>query len=90
MQNQTPNRDNISSIVTLENRNKFTVSGVTKAISANETCICVQVGKTNMYVLGSMLHIEKLDTDTGILKGDGWVDTIRYNKSGNILRKIFK
>ena len=84
----TQNHDNITSKVTLDNRNRFAVTRVTKAISANENTISLLVGKTTMYITGSMLHVSKLDITTGMLEGDGWVDSIRYNKSGNIFRKL--
>ena len=87
------NNDTQESIVskfTLENRNKFIVTGVTRAISANQNNICVQVGKTNMYITGSMLHVSKLDTATGVMEGDGLVDSIRYGKTAGVIRKIFK
>ena len=86
----TQNHDNITSKVTLDNRNRFVVTGVTKAISANENNTSLLVGKTTMYITGSMLHVSKLDISTGVLEGDGWVDSIRYNKSGNVFRKIFR
>ena len=86
----TQNHDNITSKVTLDNRNRFVVTGVPKAISANENNISLLVGKTTMYITGSMLHVSKLDISTGVLEGDGWVDSIRYNKSGNVFRKIFR
>ena len=89
MQNQAT-QDSIVSKFTLENRNKFIVTGVTRAISANQNNICVQVGKTNMYITGSMLHVSKLDTTTGIMEGDGLVDSVKYGKSVGVIRKIFK
>ena len=89
MQN-APVRESISSKVILENRNKFTVTGVTQTLSANENCITLMVGKTTMYITGSMLHVSKLDIATGIMEGDGLVDTIKYGKSNKFLRKIFK
>ena len=90
MQNETLNKENINSNLTLNNRNKFIVTGVTRAVSANQTNICLVVGKTNMYITGTMLHISKLDITTGVCEGDGWVDTIKYGKSSGIIRKIFK
>lgn len=89
MQN-TPVKESISSKVILENRNKFTVTGVTQTLSANENCITLMIGKTTMYITGTMLHVSKLDVSTGIMEGDGFVDAIKYNKSNKLLRKIFK
>ena len=83
-------RDSINSKLFVDNRNKFSITGVTRAISANQTAICVMVGKTAMTITGSMLHISKLDIDNGILEGDGWVDNIKYGKSAGVFKRIFK
>lgn len=81
----------INSRVILDNRNKFSVTGVTRVVSTNEQNIVAEIGKTKMYITGSNLHISKLDVESGIIEGDGLVDSIRYNKnSQNVLKKMFK
>ncbi len=80
----------VNSRVVLDNRNKFSVTGVTKVISVSEQNIVAEVGKTRMYIAGSVLHVSKLDVDAGIIEGDGWVDSIKYNKKENLFTKMFK
>lgn len=83
-------QQSINSQVNLINRNNFSVTGVTKVVSSNEQCIVLQIDKTAMYIAGNNLHISRLDVSQGIVEGDGWVDSIRYNKSATLFKKLFR
>ncbi len=83
-------QQSINSQVNLTNRNNFSVTGVTKVVSSNEQCVVLQIDKTAMYITGSNLHISRLDVSQGIVEGDGWIDGIKYNKSTNLFKKLFK
>lgn len=79
--------------VVINNRNSISVTGVTKAESANETCIILCVLNTKMFISGHGLHIEKLDVDSGVVEAIGEIDAIKYNKTGkdgNMFKRIFK
>ena len=76
--------------VILENRNHLFVDGVTRVISANNTILLLQVDNTKMTITGRELHIEKLDVNTGEVEASGNIDSIKYNSSQNLLKKMFK
>ena len=76
--------------ITLSNRNKFTLEGVIEVISSSENGLYLKVQDNNMTITGSNIHIEKLDIENKILECSGNFDCIKYGKSGNIFKRIFK
>ena len=88
----TDNNTGISKIV-LENRKRATINGVEKALSSNEGCIILKVSGTNLIIMGSGLHIEKLDVESGVIEIEGVLDSFKFAasaKPGSVFKRIFK
>lgn len=76
--------------ITLDNRNKITITGVTKMISSNDTMLVMQIKNTRLNVCGKAIKIEKLDIENGVLEASGEFDSIKYNDAGGLFKRIFK
>lgn len=81
--------DNINSRVVLDNRNRISVTGVTRVDSTNEGGIILTIKDTKMSILGNDLHINRLNIEEGILEATGTINSIKYG-GGNTLKRIFK
>lgn len=80
-----------SSLLTLDNRTRLSLSGVEKVYGANANKVLVKVMGADLCILGNGLTVEKLDVDTGNISLAGIVDEIKYSKShGSLLKRIFK
>ncbi len=79
--------------VTLEGREKLTVSGVEDVDRFDENEIVMNTAGGVLIVTGENLHIGKLSLEGGELHVDGRVDTLSYEDaavgSGGLLRRIF-
>ena len=53
--------------ISLENREKGSVTGVEKVISANDSALFLETGQSGLTVSGSGLKINRYDHETGIL-----------------------
>lgn len=69
--------------LTLEDRNRLTVSGVEEVESFDESGIVMVTGQGTLVVRGSGLHIEQLSVDGGQLRVEGQVDCLTYEDTGN-------
>ncbi|PKK95844.1 MAG: sporulation protein YabP [Tenericutes bacterium HGW-Tenericutes-4] len=81
--------------ITLENREKLTLTGIGKVHNANEHTISVEINGTNLIIEGSNMQVSKLDVQTGNMEAIGAFDLIKYSNSGtksakNILNRVFK
>lgn len=76
--------------IILINRNKLSLEGIIEVISSSENSIYIKVQDNHMTILGSNMHIEKLDVDNKILECSGNFECIKYGKNGNIFKRIFK
>lgn len=80
-------------IVTMEEREKLSVSGVEDVESFDEKEIVVSTSKGSLIVRGSELRIGKLSLDSGELKVEGYVTDLSYEEpapSGGIWSRLFK
>lgn len=80
----------VNNKITLDNRNKLAITGVSKMVSSNETLLVMQVKSTKLTVSGKVIKIEKLDIENGLLEASGEFDSIKYNDNGGIFKRIFK
>ncbi len=80
----------VNNKITLDNRNKLAITGVSKMVSSNETLLVMQVKSTKLTVSGKAIKIEKLDIENGLLEASGEFDSIKYNDNGGIFKRIFK
>ena len=82
-------QENPNHQISIDNRNKITISGISQVLSSNDTTIIMLIKTTKLVLCGKDLRIEKLDVDNGILEASGTIDSLKYNGDG-LLKKIFK
>lgn len=76
--------------ITMDNRNKISITGITKMVSSNDTLITMLIKNTKLVVSGKELHIEKLDIEGGELQACGVIDSIKYAGGDGFIKRIFK
>ena len=74
----------------LSNRKSLKLEGIIEIVNSCETLINVKLKDTNLLVNGSNMHIIRLDVENGILEIDGLIECIKYGKSTNIFKRMFK
>ena len=79
--------------LTLEDRERLTVSGVEEVESFDENTIVMVTGQGLLIVRGEDLHIEQLSLDGGDLKVEGRVESLTYEEDraarGGFLSRLF-
>ena len=79
--------------LTVEGREKLTVSGVEDVERFDETCIVMATCDGTLVVTGEGLHIGKLSLDGGELHVDGRIDSIAYEETqspkGGFFSRLF-
>lgn len=79
--------------VIIDNRKCATITAVTKAVSANEGSVVLQLQNTKVVVAGKELHINKLNIVEGIAEIDGHINSIRYlstSEPQGFFKRMFK
>ncbi|MBQ2704601.1 MAG: sporulation protein YabP [Clostridia bacterium] len=80
--------------VTIEDRGKMTVTGVSDVDSFDEQTMIVYTDMGELTVRGKGLHISRLNTETGELNITGTVSAIAYTddrtKSTGFLNRLFR
>ena len=79
--------------LTLEERNKLTVSGVTDIGGYDEQTIVAQTEKGELTVKGENLHIIRMSVEMGELQVDGNIISLQYNEiqpSGGFFSRLFR
>jgi len=66
-------------VITVENREKGTVSGVAKVISANDGALVLETGQGGLAITGSGIKIAKYDVETGMLAFEGAIVGVKYS-----------
>ncbi len=75
--------------LTLEGREKLTVSGVEDVERFDEGCIIMSTCAGTLIVTGTDLHIGKLSLDGGELLVDGHIEGINYEEPAQPRRGMF-
>jgi sporulation protein YabP len=75
--------------LTLEGREKLTVTGVEDVERFDDSCIILSTCAGTMIVTGSDLHIGKLSLDGGELLVDGHIEGINYEEPTQPRRGMF-
>ena len=75
--------------LTLEGREKLTVTGVEDVERFDDSCIILSTCAGTMIVTGSDLHIGKLSLDGGELLVDGHIEGINYEEPTQPRRGLF-
>lgn len=77
--------------LSLSERSKLTVTGVTEVISFDETMVALQTCMGMLNVQGSQLQLKTLSLDGGQVEVDGTVSSLVYEevKQGGFLSRLF-
>lgn len=79
--------------LTLEDRKKLTVSGVTDIGGYDEQTIVAQTDRGELTVKGEGLHIIRMSVDLGELAVEGNITSLQYSEiqqSGGFFSRLFK
>lgn len=80
--------------LTLEGRNKLSVTGVTDVESFDETAAVLETSRGTLILRGRDLHVEQLNLGSGEVKITGEVDSMVYEESaktqGSFLSRLFR
>lgn len=79
--------------LTLEERNKLTVCGVTDIGGYDEQTIVAQTEKGELTVKGENLHIIRMSVDMGELQVEGNIISMQYSEtqpSGGFFSRLFR
>ncbi len=76
--------------VTLENREKIFLSGITEVVSFDENTVTLNTELGAMSIEGERLHILSLSLESGHVTVEGHVDALLYeNKTEKVKRGFF-
>lgn len=76
--------------ISLTNRKNIHIDGIIEIISTAENNLNVKLKDTFLHIAGDNIHITKLDVATGILEAEGDFLNIKYSKTANIFKRLFK
>ena len=80
--------------ISMEDRNKITLTGVNDVDSFDEETVTVITSEGELSIKGSELHIGKLSTDTGEMSIEGRIDALIYTndqpKQGGFFGRVFR
>lgn len=80
--------------LSLEERRKLTVSGVTDIVSFDEQTIVSETELGELTIKGEGLHIVRMSVDTGELTVEGEISALMYSEiqqtSGSFFSRLFK
>lgn len=76
--------------LTLRQRQKLTLTGVTEVVSFDETAVVLQTGLGTLMVHGQGLQLKQLSTDGGQVSVDGSISALVYEepRQGGWLRRL--
>jgi len=79
--------------LTLINRKNLSITGLETVVSVNADMLVLKLAGEILSVIGTELHIIKLDVEQGIIELEGTVDNIKYSTSQqklSLLKRLFK
>ncbi len=79
--------------VTIENRERISVTGIVRIDSFDESEVCARVENSIVSIFGQGLHISRLDLDNGVLIVDGFISGVEYSdqeNKGGFFGRLFK
>ena len=84
----------VSHRLTLEGRNKLSVTGVLDVESFDEQAAVLETGRGMLILRGHGLHVEELDLRSGQVRVSGEVDSMVYEETarsqGSFLSRLFR
>jgi sporulation protein YabP len=88
IENQSPKKEHSLNLV---NREKATLTGVSKVLSYGDNELCLETSYGKMEILGNTLKIERFDETQGTLSFSGKINAIKYAfERQPLIRRIFK
>jgi len=88
--NKTIENNNINENLCLTNRKNLKIDGIVEIISSSENLLNIKLKDTFLVVNGQNMHICKLDITSGLLEVEGLIESIKYGKTMNLFKRIFK
>lgn len=88
--------ERINQILTLENRQRLSLTGVSKVDSFNDEIVVLITNKGNLTIKGKKLSISKLNVDEGKLVVNGCINSLIYSDKENqkekegFIKRLFK
>ena len=76
--------------VTLNDRDRLSISGVVEVESFDENTIVMETAKGTLVVRGEGMHIEKLSLDGGGVSVEGSIDSLSYESDGESGGGLFR
>ena len=84
-------KDKKQHVITIEDRNKFSATGIEKVLSSSPTLICVVSSCGSLYINGNDLKITDFSVSLGNFSFTGCVNSIKYTQAKTpIVKKLFK
>lgn len=81
-------------ILSLENRNRLSVTGVENVEGFSETAVTLDTNLGRLVIKGEGLHISKLNVDDGGFSLDGKINSFEYlkksEKHGSFFENLFR
>lgn len=93
MDNKQPLTMNTRHTVTMEDRKKLQLTGVTDVESFDEQTVVLMTQPGELVIKGSGLHITKIDVVTGDLSLEGEIDELSYSDNrptGGMFSRLFR
>ncbi len=93
MERNTAEKQALPHGISLQDRKKLSISGISDVVNFDENQIIVATGWGTLLVRGSDLHVDQLSLDTGELHITGRIDCMEYDDnsaSGGFLRRLFQ
>lgn len=86
------NNVDMNHLLTLENREHLTLSGISDVDSFNDEEIVAICSCGELTIKGELLHIEELNLETGYVSVSGKVTSLTYSEkfsSSSLLKRLF-
>ncbi len=86
------NENVASHSLTLENREKLNLTGISDVDSFNEQEVIAVCSCGELSIKGEMLHIEELNLETGTVSLSGKISSLTYSEkfsSASLLKRLF-
>ncbi len=93
MERNTAEKQALPHGISLQDRKKLSISGISDVVNFDENQIIVATGWGTLLVRGRDLHVDQLSLDTGELRITGRIDCMEYDDnsaSGGFLRRLFQ
>lgn len=93
MERSTTEKQSLPHGISLQDRKKLSVSGVSDVANFDENQIIIVTQQGTLFVRGGDLHVDQLNLDAGELRISGRIDFMEYDDggaAGGFLRRLFQ